>query len=568
MPFVPADRLQAEIVAAGLEIEGWLDRTLVERTLRQVYNEEGFLKAEIAGRPLTIEGTVGVLLVDIKEGPRAQITTRLFAGVAETQLPQVEKAAALTLPAPYVAAEVNEARVRIEEHYRRQGFNDAEVEVEPAVAPDDTVTLTFHVTEGPQQVLRAVELTGNEVTSDKVLTQALRFKIGQPADLDEWALARKRLYDTNVFRLVEIQTVPLGEAADGVQPVKAVVKVEEYPAWSFRYGFQLEGERQAELEQFTSSRNAGVVSELRTPNLFGRALNSGVFGMYQRDRQDASVFVASSRLFGWSARSTLYSFFSRDRVRNDTGEISSITDQQGISADQRWRPKGFQVIYGYRFERNHTVIPTSLDDPLPSFDIVADVAKLSSAVLFDRRDDPINARKGTFSSISFDYASTRLGSDVSNRKVLAQQFVFVPIRRLVLASRVLAGYAFGRDPLQFADRFRAGGATSVRGYGEDGLNPRDENGFESGGDRLVILNQELRFPIYWWFNGVVFADAGNVFTTEQTTSFRDLKVGVGFGLRLDTPVGLIRGDVGFPQSTLGAGRTTKTRYYFGFGHIF
>ncbi len=142
------------------------------------------------------------------------------------------------------------------------------------------------------------------------MTQALRFKIGEPVDLDEMTLARKRLYDTNVFRLVDIQTVPVGDTVDGVQPVKAVVKVEEYPAWSFRYGFQLEGERRAELDEFTSSRNAGVVSELRTPNLFGRALTGGVFGMYQRDQQDASVFVATSRLFGWSARSTLYSFFS------------------------------------------------------------------------------------------------------------------------------------------------------------------------------------------------------------------------------------------------------------------
>jgi len=565
---IPADRLHAEIVAAGLDIEGWLDRTLIERTLRQVYNEEGFLKAEIVGRPLTIEGTIGVLPVDIKEGPRAQVTALVFDGVAKPQLPQVEKAAALTTPAPYVVADVNEARVRIEEQYRRQGFNDAEVEVEPAVAPDDTVTLTFHVTEGPQQVLQAVELTGNEVTSDKVLTQALRFELGQPADLDEWALARKRLYDTNVFRLVDIQSVPDGELVNGVQPVKAVVKVEEYPAWSFRYGFQIEGERRAELDEFTSSRNAGVVSELRTPNLFGRALSGGIFGMYQRDRQDASVYLGTSRLFGWRARSTLYSFFSRDRVRTDTGAIDSVTDQQGISADQRWRARGFQIVYGYRFERNHTVIPDSLDSPLPGFDIVADLAKLSSAVLFDRRDDPINSRKGTFSAISFDYASTRLGSDVSNRKVLAQQFVFVPVGRLVLASRALGGFAFGRNPLQFADRFRAGGATSVRGYGEDGLNPRDENGIESGGDKMVVLNQELRFPIYRWVNGVVFADAGNIFTEEQSASFRDLKIGVGFGLRFDTPVGLIRGDVGFPQSSLGEGRSTKPRWYFGFGHIF
>ena len=47
---------------------------VVEKALRQVYNEEGFLKAEIVGRPLTIDGTIGVLWFDIKEGPRAQIT--------------------------------------------------------------------------------------------------------------------------------------------------------------------------------------------------------------------------------------------------------------------------------------------------------------------------------------------------------------------------------------------------------------------------------------------------------------------------------------------------------------
>jgi outer membrane protein assembly factor BamA/autotransporter translocation and assembly factor TamB len=561
-----ADRLNAEIMAAGLEVEAWLDRSVVERTLRQTYNEEGFLKAEVVGKPLTIDGTTGVLPVEIKEGPRAQITKLVFTGAGESRLPLLEKAAELTPPAAYVVAEVNEARVRIEEHYRRQGFNDAEVEVEPAIADDDTVTLTFKVAEGPQQVLKAVELTGNEVTNSKVVTQALRFRIGEPVDLDEMTLARKRLYDTNVFRLVDIQTVPVGETVDGVQPVKAVVTVEEYPAWSFRYGFQLEGERRAELDEFTSSRNAGVVSELRTPNLFGRALTGGVFGMYQRDRQDASLFVATSRLFGWSARSTLYSFFSRDRVRNDDGDISSITDQQGVSADQRWRTRGMQIIYGYRFERNHTTIPDSLDDFVP-FDIVADLAKVSSAVLFDRRDDPINARRGTFSSLSFDYASTKLGSDVSNRKLLAQQFVFVPVRRLVLASRVLAGYAFGRDPLQFADRFRAGGATSVRGYGEDGLGPLDANGLPLG-DRLLVLNQEVRFPIYRWANGVVFADAGNIFAPGETLSWGELKVGVGFGLRFDTPVGLIRGDVGFPQSSLETGRSTKTRWYFGFGHIF
>jgi outer membrane translocation and assembly module TamA len=45
-----------------------------------------------------------------------------------------------------------------------------------------------------------------------------------------------------------------------------------------------------------------------------------------------------------------------------------------------------------------------------------------------------------------------------------------------------------------------------------------------------------------------------------------LKTGYGFGLRFDTPVGLLRGDLGFPSNR--AIERRGYRYYFGFGHIF
>jgi outer membrane protein insertion porin family len=117
-----------------------------------------------------------------------------------------------------------------------------------------------------------------------------------------------------------------------------------------------------------------------------------------------------------------------------------------------------------------------------------------------------------------------------------------------------------------SDRFRAGGATSVRGYGEESLGPRTVDGFPLGGDRLMILNQELRFPLFRWVNGVTFIDAGNIFGKGQ--DWDGLKVGYGFGLRFDTPVGLLRGDVGFPGSTLPNATNRSARWYFGFGHIF
>lgn len=559
-------QLDAAIAEAGLEIEAWLDRTVVERALEQAYNEEGFLKADVTGRPLTIDGTVGVLLLDIKEGPRAQITDVKWAGVGNARMTDVQSAAQLATPAPYVIGAVNDARRRIEDYYRAQGFNTAEVEVQPVIAADDTVSLTFAVAEGRQQVLAEVQLTGNEITNSKVLTQALRFELGKPVNLDEWALARKRLYDTNVFRLVDIQPVPQGDAVDGVQQVKAVVSVEEFPAWSLRYGFQFEGDRREEFGEFTNTRNAGVVTELRNPNLFGRALTGGVFGMYRRDQRDASVFLATSRLFGWAARSTAYGFFSRDRLRDTTGnDILAVSDRQGVSVDQRWKPRGFQIVYGYRFERNHTYDPEPGLDPFP-LDSVANLAKVSTAVVFDGRDDPINSRKGFFSAVSFDEAALYLGSDVRNRKLLLQQFVFLPVKRLVLATRVQLGFAFGPDQLAFTDRFRAGGATSVRGYAEEGLGLRDSTGIPVPGNRLIILNQEARFPVYRWAHAVAFIDAGNHLQKDE--EFSGLKIGYGFGLRLDTPVGLIRGDVGFPASPTSSENRRKPRFYFGFGHIF
>ena len=148
----------------------------------------------------------------------------------------------------------------------------------------------------------------------------------------------------------------------------------------------------------------------------------------------------------------------------------------------------------------------------------------------------------------------------------------------MLASRAQVGLVFGRDPLLPLDRFKAGGGTTVRGYGEEGLGPRDELNVPQGGETLVILNQEVRFPMHRWAGGVVFVDAGNIFGidslgAETKFSWKGLKIGYGVGLRFITPVGVLRVDYGVANSSL-PGSTRKAnslrdgRFYFGIGHIF
>jgi outer membrane translocation and assembly module TamA len=106
----------------------------------------------------------------------------------------------------------------------------------------------------------------------------------------------------------------------------------------------------------------------------------------------------------------------------------------------------------------------------------------------------------------------------------------------------------------------------VRGYREDDLGARGVLGDAEGGSALLVMNGELRFPVFRRLRGVGFLDAGNVYPAVSEIRASKLQVGAGAGVRLDTPFGLIRFDVGFPVNR----RPTdpRWRFHFGLGHAF
>jgi len=85
----------------------------------------------------------------------------------------------------------------------------------------------------------------------------------------------------------------------------------------------------------------------------------------------------------------------------------------------------------------------------------------------------------------------------------------------------------------------------VRGYSQDSLSAFKLQKIPFGGTRLLIVNQEIRVFVNRWLGGVVFADAGNTFGDEGIV-LGDLAVGLGFGVRIVTPLAPLRFDVGFP----------------------
>jgi outer membrane translocation and assembly module TamA len=104
------------------------------------------------------------------------------------------------------------------------------------------------------------------------------------------------------------------------------------------------------------------------------------------------------------------------------------------------------------------------------------------------------------------------------------------------------------DDLPASERFFAGGDTTVRGFGLDQLGSTetlDANGFPRGGNSVLVLNAELRVPIWGDLGVAAFLDGGNVFRRMEDFGDGGLRGAAGFGVRYRSPIGPLRVDFGF-----------------------
>lgn len=574
---VSSGQLAGTLAGQGLDDDVWLDPSTLDAAVVAFYRELGYLAVDVKAAAPVVEGDRGVLPVTIDEHPRFAFAEPVVQGVNEARAARVRRLVRISAGTPYDATAVEDARRRVERLYARQGFNNARVE---ARSTSDqaarTVTMTLSVDEGLQQILREVTTEGDDRTKDGVVVRALRLQVDQPVNLNQWAQARKRLYDTNVFAQVDIEPVSMGQSeadkAAGVDPVRAVVRLVEYPEWRLRYGLQLNDQRTTASSSdvpsvlVTREQNLGILADIQNRNLFGRAIAGGLAVRLEPDRRIGSLFASNSSFFGLPIRTQTFVYTSRE---HDREPLDVLIDRVGASLEQRYQARRrLEIVYAYRFDHTRTYENV----PDPEIDAANRTGKITAGAIVDRRNDPFNATRGWFTTVNYELAARTLGGDSRNNKILAQEYFFRSFGDVVLASRAQIGTSWGLDLLTYDNRFLLGGATTVRGYGQDSLGPRDIIG-EPGGQSLILLNQEVRFPVKGWVKGVGFIDAGNVWAERSALSLSDLKIGYGLGMRLDTPFAMLRVDFGIPGGTQpGSGRQPNRlgsgRFYIGIGHIF
>ena len=158
---------------------------------------------------------------------------------------------------------------------------------------------------------------------------------------------------------------------------------------------------------------------------------------------------------------------------------------------------------------------------------------------YDSRVRYLNPTGGLLNDLTLEYAGGFLQGETSFMKTTTDTRYYQQlIGGFVLATAIRFGITTGlrsnrRAELISFERFWAGGGTTVRGYAERSLGPRDSTGIHRG-DVQFIFNTELRFPIYWMVRGAFFFDAGNVWgSLANIHTTEPLPSSVGAGLYLD-----------------------------------
>jgi outer membrane protein assembly factor BamA len=629
----PDDSLARAIVTQETDCRNWLflpfcwvgsdfalrrgqlrDRELPRDQARLIiwYQRRGFRDVRVDTAVVVRDDPTAEVLFRVAEGAPVIADSISFVGAEELgieglldDLPMVEGDRLSTLA-------LDETSDLVTRRLRNEGYAHASVFRRTLRPMDDAYNaeVTFEIVPGPTTTYGAINVNGLENLSFGTVRRALQFSSGERYRLDDVSEARGRLYGLDMIQSASV--IPDTLSVDSVVDVDVIIQ--EGDVYRVRTGIGWSTAECMSLETRWASRNfLGGGRLLQVRGRVGNLLASqfrDVFcpqsgeGKWGEVTWSASVDLVQPWIFSTRNELTGSVFAERQSlpdifVRSAVGAQLSIS--RAVSSQTRltvfYRPELSEL------DADDVLFCTGMLVCAPS-DIVAleaanRLAPVGMNVARDGSDDLLNPRRGSRLTLDIEHAARWTASEFRYDRIVGEAIRYTPFgERALIATRVRAGWvgSGGFEGLVLSNstrgvvhpqkRFYAGGANSVRGFGqgqlgsrvvdariEDLLSARDsvQDGWSgctptearnlkceipssavgrfeirpTGGTRVFEMNAEVRVPLGASFEGAVFADAGQSWGQGQQIHPSDLEFSPGMGVRFPSPVGPIRVDVAY-----------------------
>lgn len=615
-PYQRSGRYSPSLVAADVN------------SIQALYRANGFDEAKITtkvqdrddsanGKPLK-EAQIRVTYV-VDEGPQQKFGKVDVTGVDTKRVADVRGLMNAQPGQPFSLVTLSGDRDTVLQYYLSHGFDQVKVEIRQQKDNGDPnlTDVSLNVTEGQQVFVHKVLLSGVEKTKPHVVQSQILVHPGDPLDQTALLETQRNLYSIALFN----QVVAAVQNPTGDAPQKNVLlQLSEAKRWNVTYGFGMEAQ--------TGTPTQGKISQASCIQLgLGSSCNisqEGKVGVSPR----VSLDVSRINLRGTEDTLTLHSAFGLlEQVAiltfqnphflgtktwsgavsggysniQDITTFTSSTLQGDFRLTQRPQRKD-TFIYDFQYRRVKVNSLQVSADLIPLQSQPVRVGGPGITWFHDTRlPGPLDATKGTYSTIQTFVASSKFGSETDFWKVDGSNSTYYQFgkEKYVFARNTRIGYEhpWGPNPnvgndaclhgllttnpscsaVPLPERLYAGGANSLRGFGINAAGPRDlQTGFPVGGTAAFVNTFELRMPaptlpyVGNSVNFVLFHDMGNVFqnpgdmfpsflhfhqpnrdTCRDTTgkvgtcSFNYFSHDVGLGARYKTPVGPVRLDFSY-----------------------
>ena len=573
-----------KLVPGELFVESRL--STVETGVKLLYRKKGFVQAEVASQTNETGPGLARPVIVVKEGVRVTVGQVAISGNKSIPADELMKRVVIKTGDPYYGPAIAASHDRLADAYLNKGFASVDVKtspITPVAASPGTATsaVAFNITEGPQTVVEHVFVSGNVRTKQDVILRELRIHPNAPLGQDDLTETRRRLTALGLFRRIQIQEISHGDPSR----TDVVVTVEEAPRTTIAYGGGLQ------IDRILRDNLDGTASEVYEvgPRGFFEIGRRNLGGTNRSIDLYTRVSLRPSTASNDTSRFTEYrvvATYREPRALSSYGDLTGTAAiEQGVRTGFNFSREGINAELTHRFSKQvhgslryslgttrvFDLDPSLLDVPPTLIDRAFPQVRLSAfsvAVARDTRDDLLEPQRGSLVSLDATAAGRAIGSEVGLTKTYVQGFVYRNLGkpRFVFAggARLGVAQAFPRpvetvdangnpvtqivQELPASERFFAGGSTSIRGYAVDTVGVPatiTSTGVPIGGDATVILNAELRAPVYGPVGGVLFVDAGDVYPRARDFDLTNLRGAVGTGVRVKSPVGPIRVDIGF-----------------------
>jgi outer membrane protein insertion porin family len=563
--------------------------------LRQFYFDHGYIDFEIRNvtfdYPQTNRMTVHW---EVFEGNPYKVGTVAFKGTTFFPTNTASKLLPMKPGDTFTPRGFEKNGQYIEDFYGARGYIDVtensgnlRVSSQPNTEKN-TMDLVYDVTEGQKSYVELIEIQGNWKTKDKVIRRELAVYPGETFDMVKVKLSQRRLEGLNYFEKVEAKAQP----TDVANHKNLVVSVDEKSTGAVTVGagfssidslvgfveltqgnfdlfnpphFQGGGQK-ARLRVAIGTERQDAVLSFVEPWFLGQKLALGTELFYHK-----LDYLSVNNLFNEQQAGTtlsltkaLFNDFTIGSV-NYTIQNIGIVDVSGIAPPDIQSQKGFTTL-----------------------------STLGGSLAWDSRNNTMLPDKGGRIEASANLTGGPLGGQTSFYQFeLRGAWYFKGLAKghiIELLGRTGTGKPFdGTDAIPFYKRYYLGGLYSLRGYQYRDIGPKQhtENSQSAwewepvGGDTYWFSSVEYSIPVIERLRLAAFYDLGMAYpgafsyhqspaSAPNVSQQAGYQTGayasdVGFGVRINLPIGPLRLDYGIPMThdSLTSG---KGRFQFGVGY--